>query len=71
MEYNLRQLQSGYDLTDPLQKAEFARAGAELLASLDSPVEREVYGRKAAQAASFSPDFCSKASNTRPGRKKS
>ena len=43
VEYNLRQLQSGYDLTDPLQKAEFARAGAELLASLDSPVEREVY----------------------------
>ena len=27
VEYNLRQLQSGYDLTDPLQKAEFARAG--------------------------------------------
>lgn len=43
VEYNLRQLQSGYDLTDPLQKAEFARAGAEQLASLDSPVEREVY----------------------------
>lgn len=43
VEYNLRQLQSGYDLADPLQKAEFARAGAELLASLDSPVEREVY----------------------------
>lgn len=27
VEYNLRQLQSGYDLADPLQKAEFAGRG--------------------------------------------
>ena len=37
VEYNLRQLQSGYDLADPLQKAEFARAGAELLAYPGQP----------------------------------
>ena len=43
VEYNLRQLQSNYDLSDPVQKTEFARAGAEILAQLDSPVEREVY----------------------------
>ena len=41
VEYNLRQLQSNYDLSDPVQKTEFARAGAEILAQLDSPVERE------------------------------
>lgn len=43
VEYNLRQLQSKYDLSDPVQKTEFARAGAEILSQLDSPVEREVY----------------------------
>ena len=43
VEYNLGQLQSKYDLSDPVQKTEFARAAAEMLAGLDSPVEREVY----------------------------
>ncbi len=43
VEYNLGQLKSKYDLTDPVQKTEFARAAAEMLAGLDSPVEREVY----------------------------
>ena len=43
VEYNLGQLQSKYDLTDPVQKTEFARSAAEMLAGLDSPVEREVY----------------------------
>ena len=43
VEYNLRQLQSKYDLSDPVQKTEFARAAAEMLSALDSPVEREVY----------------------------
>ena len=43
VEYRLGQLQSKYDLGDPLKKTEFARAAAEMLAALDSPVEREVY----------------------------
>ena len=43
VDYNLRQLQSKYDLEDPVQKTEFARAAAEMLSTLDSPVEREVY----------------------------
>ena len=43
MEYNLRQIQSKYDLADPVQKTEFAREAAGMLAGLDSPVEREVY----------------------------
>ncbi len=49
MEYTLRQLQSKYDLTDVVQKAEFARAAAELLTGVDSPVEREVYAGQVAQ----------------------
>ena len=43
VEYNLRQIQSKYDLSDPVQKTEFAREAAGMLAGLDSPVEREVY----------------------------
>ena len=43
VDYNLRQLQSKYNLEDPVQKTEFARAAAEMLSTLDSPVEREVY----------------------------
>ncbi len=54
VEYRLRQLGAGYP-DRPLQKAEFARAGAELLASLDSPVEREVY------AGQLSPNWRGKA----------
>ena len=49
IEYNLRQLQSKYDLADPVQKTEFARAGALLLSELDSPVEREVYAGQLAE----------------------
>jgi DNA primase len=49
MEYNLRQLQSKYDLNDPVQKAEFARGASALLAGLDSAVEREVYAGQVAQ----------------------
>ena len=49
VEYNLRQIQSQYDLSDPVQKTEFARAAAEMLAALDSPVEREVYAGQVAE----------------------
>lgn len=43
VEYNLRQLQSGYDLTNPLQKAEFAGRGRSCWPPWTAPVEREVY----------------------------
>ena len=48
VEYNLRQIQSKYDLSDPVQKTEFAREAAGMLAGLDSPVEREVYAGQVA-----------------------
>lgn len=56
VEYNLGQLQAKYDLTDPVQKAEFARAGAEVLSQLDSPVEREVYAGQLAQTSGVGKD---------------
>ena len=49
MEYNLDQLESKYDLNEPVQKAEYARAAAALLARLDSPVEQEVFAAQVSQ----------------------
>ena len=54
--YNLKQLQASFSLEDPLQRSEFARAGAELLAELDSPVEREVYAGQLAQQTGVGKD---------------
>ncbi len=54
VEYNLRQIQSQYDLSDPVQKTEFARAAAEMLAALDSPVEREVYAGQVSELTGIS-----------------
>ena len=51
VDYNLRQLQERYNLEEPMQRTEFARAGAELLSQLDSPVEREVYAGQLAQTS--------------------
>lgn len=54
--YNLRQLQEKYDLTDPIQRAEFARAGAEVISQLESPVEREVHAGQLAQTTGVGKD---------------
>ena len=54
--YNLRQLQEKYDLTDPIQRAEFARAGAEVISRLESPVEREVHAGQLAQTTGVGKD---------------
>ena len=54
--YNLGQLQSRYDLEDPLQKAEFARAAAEMLSGLTSPVEQEVYAGQVSRVSGIGID---------------
>jgi len=51
IEYRLRQIQSKYTLDDDAQRIEFLREAAGMLAGLSSPVEREVYGARAASAA--------------------
>lgn len=56
IEYRLRQIQSQYNLEDDAQKVEFLRACAALLATLPSPVEREVYGGRMAALAGVSPE---------------
>ena len=56
IEYKLMNLQSKYDLSSPEEKVEFLKAAGQMIARLSSPVEREVYGGRAAQAAGISPD---------------
>ena len=54
VEYRLSVIQSGYDLKQDDQRAQYLQAAAELIAGLASPVEREIYGNRAAEAAGLS-----------------
>ena len=56
VEYRLLTLQQQYDLSQDDGKVEFLKAAAELVASLNSAVEREVYGARAAEAAGITAD---------------
>ena len=56
VEFRLDKAKEPYDLQVPEQKVEFVRQAAQIVASLDSPVEREVYTAKAAQLAQVTPE---------------
>lgn len=56
MEYQLSSLAAKYDLGEPDQKVEFLKDAAEILASVHSPVQQEVYGTRAAEKAGVSYD---------------
>lgn len=53
-EYRLAMLQKDFDLEKDDQKAQYLLAAAEVVAGLASPVEREIYGNRAADAAGIS-----------------
>ena len=53
-EYRLGLLQKDFDLGQDDQKAQYLLAAAQLVAGLASPVEREIYGNRAADAAGIS-----------------
>ena len=55
-EYRLESLRRKYDLTADDQRVEFLGKAAELIASFPSAVQREVYGARAAEAASITPE---------------
>ncbi len=55
-EYRLRTLQRNFDLNNDEQKVEFAKQAAELISTYSTAVERELYGRKAAEIAGVSFD---------------
>ena len=56
VDYRLEQLRSKYDLKDDAQRVSFLQEAAQLLSTLPSPVEREIYGGHAAQMAGISPE---------------
>ena len=51
MEYRLLELTTRYDFADDEQRVEYLKAACELIAGLGSPVEREVWARRAAEPA--------------------
>ena len=56
VDYRLSQIEKKYDLSDDLQKVSFLQEAAQLLSTLHSAVEREIYGGHAAQAAGVTPE---------------
>ena len=56
IQYRLDKLSANFDLSDDAQRVEFMKGAVELVASLHSAVEREVYGTRAAELAGVSPE---------------
>ena len=56
MEYRLLELTTRFDFADDGQRVEYLKAACELIASLGSPVEREVWARRAAEPAGVTGD---------------
>lgn len=56
IDYRLEQIRRKYTLEDDAQRVEFLREATGLIASLYNAVEREVYGRHAAEMAGVSPE---------------
>lgn len=54
VEYRLEVIQNKYDLAADDQRAAFLQEAAAMIATLPSPVEREIYGNRAAQAVGVS-----------------
>ena len=54
VDYRLEQIRKKFDLTDDVQRVSFLQEAAQLIASLSSPVEREIYGGHAAETAGIS-----------------
>lgn len=56
VDYRLAQIEKKFDLTDDVQKVAFLQEAAQLLSTLPSAVEREIYGGHAAQRAGVTPE---------------
>ena len=54
VDYRLDQIRKKFNLEDDVQRVSFLQEAAQLIASLNSPVEREIYGGHAAQTAGIS-----------------
>ncbi len=56
VEYQLKAIGRKYDLSQDEERVKYIQEAAELICSLGSPVQREVYGHRAAETASVSFD---------------
>ena len=56
MDYRLMELAARYDFSVDEQRLEYLKGACELIAALGSPVEREVWSRRAAEKAGVSPE---------------
>ena len=56
VEYQLNTIRSKYDLRIDEQKIHYVQESADLISTLDSPVKREVYGGRVAEAAGITSD---------------
>lgn len=56
VEYQLRAIGKKYDLSVDEQRVRFIAEAAEFVSTLPSAVQREIYGNRAAQAASITPE---------------
>ncbi len=56
VEYQLNAILKKYDLRDDEQKVQYLQESAELIGSLSSAIQREVYGGRVAEAAGISED---------------
>ncbi len=56
VEYQLNAIRQKYDLRDDDQKVKYLQESADLIASLHSPVQQEVYGHRVAEEAKISFD---------------
>ena len=54
IEYQLNAITKKYDISVDDQKVQFVNECAALIATLDSPIKREIYGKRVAEAASLS-----------------
>ena len=56
VEYQLNSIAKKYDLKEDEQRIKYIQESAELISTLGSPVQREIYGHRVAEAASISYD---------------
>lgn len=54
VEYQLNVIRSKYDIREDDQKIRYVQESAELICTLDSPIQREVYGGRVAESAGIS-----------------
>ena len=56
VDYRLEQIRKKYDLEDDTQKVSFLQEAAQMISTLHSAVEREIYGGHAAKTAGITPE---------------